>query len=248
MRGKRQKARGKSGLLDVAGRLRPFALALLLLPLAFCLLPSAAAQAPVEMGATADRDSVTVGDRIKVTVTLTLPADAQANLQELETQFGDLDLLLVGLPQDTLLADGRRQVTAVYEVAAFHVGAAQVPALSLPVRLADGTLQQASSNPLPIAVRSVIPDGENPTEVKDLKPQVSFPLAGDTLRGVVFADAGTVEEEFEINTVRTSIGAGFRLIVPILGPAPVAVDFAWPLNKDDEDETQVISFSFGVSP
>ena len=78
--------------------------------------------------------------------------------------------------------------------------------------------------------------------------EVSFPLAGDTLRGVVFADAGTVEEEFEINTVRTSIGAGFRLIVPILGPAPVAIDFAWPLNKDDEDDTQVISFSFGVSP
>lgn len=78
--------------------------------------------------------------------------------------------------------------------------------------------------------------------------ELSFPLAGDTLRGVVFADAGTVEEEFEINTVRTSIGAGFRLIVPFLGPAPIAVDFAFPLNKDDEDDTQVISFSFGIAP
>ncbi len=78
--------------------------------------------------------------------------------------------------------------------------------------------------------------------------ELGFPLAGDTLRGVVFVDAGTVEEEFEINTVRTSIGAGFRLIVPFLGPAPIAVDFAFPLNKDDEDDTQVISFSFGVSP
>ncbi|MDQ3440956.1 MAG: BamA/TamA family outer membrane protein [Planctomycetota bacterium] len=78
--------------------------------------------------------------------------------------------------------------------------------------------------------------------------ELSFPLAGDTLRGVVFADAGTVEEEWEINTVRTSIGAGIRLIVPVLGPAPIAVDFAWPINKDDEDDTQVISFSFGVAP
>jgi outer membrane protein insertion porin family len=78
--------------------------------------------------------------------------------------------------------------------------------------------------------------------------EVSFPLAGDTLRGVVFADAGTVEEEFEINKVRTSIGAGFRLIVPVLGPAPIAVDFAYPVSKDDEDETQIISFSFGIAP
>jgi len=78
--------------------------------------------------------------------------------------------------------------------------------------------------------------------------ELGFPLAGDTLRGVVFADAGTVEEDFEINTVRTSIGAGIRLIVPLLGPAPIAIDFAWPLNKDDEDDTQVISFSFGIAP
>jgi len=78
--------------------------------------------------------------------------------------------------------------------------------------------------------------------------ELSFPLAGDTLRGVVFADAGTVEEEFEINRVRSSIGAGFRLVVPFLGPAPIAVDFAIPLSKDDEDDTQVVSFSFGITP
>ena len=78
--------------------------------------------------------------------------------------------------------------------------------------------------------------------------RVSFPLAGDTLRGVVFADVGTVEEDFEINTVRTSVGAGIRLILPFLGQAPIAVDFALPITKDDEDDTQVISFSFGVAP
>jgi outer membrane protein insertion porin family len=77
--------------------------------------------------------------------------------------------------------------------------------------------------------------------------EVSFPLAGDTLRGVVFTDAGTVEQEIQIHKVRTSIGAGFRLIVPILGPAPIAVDFAYPLTKDDDDDTQIISFSFGIA-
>jgi outer membrane protein insertion porin family len=75
--------------------------------------------------------------------------------------------------------------------------------------------------------------------------EVSFPLAGDSLRGVVFTDAGTVEPDIRIHTLRTSIGAGIRLVIPILGPAPIAVDFAYPLTKDDEDETQIVSFSFG---
>jgi hypothetical protein len=130
----------------------------------------------VEIGVAVDRDVVTVGDRVRVTVTLTLPADAQVTLQDLETQFGDLDLLLVGLPQDTLLPDGRREVKAVYEVAAFRVGTTEVPALSLTARLPDGSTTTVSTSPLPINVQSVIPAGENPTEVRDLKAQVSFPV------------------------------------------------------------------------
>jgi outer membrane protein assembly factor BamA len=78
--------------------------------------------------------------------------------------------------------------------------------------------------------------------------EVNFPLVGENLRGVVFADAGTVEEQFEIGTIRSGVGAGFRLTLPILGnPFPLAVDFAYPLSMDRQDETQVISFSFGFS-
>ncbi|HEV7300201.1 MAG TPA: BamA/TamA family outer membrane protein [Tepidisphaeraceae bacterium] len=75
--------------------------------------------------------------------------------------------------------------------------------------------------------------------------ELSFPLAGETLRGVVFADAGTVEEEFEVDTIRSSAGFGFRLTLPVFGQLPLAVDFAVPLSKDDLDEVQYISFSFG---
>jgi outer membrane protein assembly complex protein YaeT len=77
--------------------------------------------------------------------------------------------------------------------------------------------------------------------------EISFPLVGDQLRGVVFTDAGTVEEDVEFGTIRTSVGAGIRLTIPLLGQTPIAVDFAYPLTKDDEDDTQVISFSFGFS-
>ncbi|HLL88210.1 MAG TPA: BamA/TamA family outer membrane protein, partial [Tepidisphaeraceae bacterium] len=75
--------------------------------------------------------------------------------------------------------------------------------------------------------------------------ELGFPIAGEMLRGVVFSDAGTVERNASIHTMRTSVGGGFRLTLPMFGQAPLAVDFAYPLVKDEEDETQLISFSFG---
>jgi len=76
--------------------------------------------------------------------------------------------------------------------------------------------------------------------------EVSFPLIGEQLRGVVFTDVGTVEPSFEINTIRSSVGAGIRLVIPFLGQTPIAIDFALPLSKSSEDDTQFISFSLGI--
>lgn len=78
--------------------------------------------------------------------------------------------------------------------------------------------------------------------------EVSFPLFGETLRGVAFVDAGMVERDFEFGTIRTSAGAGVRLTLPFLGQVPIAIDFAVPITKDKEDDTQFISFSLGFNP
>lgn len=78
--------------------------------------------------------------------------------------------------------------------------------------------------------------------------ELSFPLVGDTFRGVVFTDVGDVESNLEIGTIRSSIGTGIRLSLPILGQAPIALDFAYPITKDRSDNTRIISFSFGFQP
>jgi outer membrane protein insertion porin family len=75
--------------------------------------------------------------------------------------------------------------------------------------------------------------------------ELNFPIAGEALRGVVFADAGTVEPDFRIGTIRTSIGAGIRLTLPIFGQLPLALDFGIPITKDRQDDTRFISFSLG---
>ena len=76
--------------------------------------------------------------------------------------------------------------------------------------------------------------------------ELSFPLAGDVLRGVLFTDVGTVQQDAEIGTLRVSAGFGFRLSLPFLGQLPVALDFGFPISKDDQDDTRLFSFSLGL--
>ena len=77
-----------------------------------------------------------------------------------------------------------------------------------------------------------------------------FPLtADDMIKGVVFCDFGTVEQEIEINSdnFRVAPGFGFRIHMPAAGiGAPLAFDFAFPVANADTDEEQVFSFYLGV--
>ncbi len=77
--------------------------------------------------------------------------------------------------------------------------------------------------------------------------EYSFPLFAKTFRGVTFLDMGTVEEEFRITSWRASVGFGLRIQVDFFGPAPIVLDFGFPVAKDDDDETQVFNFAFGAS-
>jgi len=76
-----------------------------------------------------------------------------------------------------------------------------------------------------------------------------FPItADDMIHGVAFCDFGTVEQNVSIHsdTFRVAPGLGLRITVPAMGPAPIALDFAFPVAKADTDETQVFSFNIGL--
>ena len=80
--------------------------------------------------------------------------------------------------------------------------------------------------------------------------QYMFPLsANDMLRGVVFCDSGTVEPTLTewSNRFRAAVGFGFRISVPMMGPAPIAFDFAFPVSKEPTDRTQIFSFFVGMN-
>jgi outer membrane protein insertion porin family len=75
-----------------------------------------------------------------------------------------------------------------------------------------------------------------------------FPLtADDMLKGVVFCDYGTTEENIELtaNNYRVSPGVGLRISIPAMGPAPLALDLAIPVHHAPGDDIQNFSFFFG---
>ncbi len=75
-----------------------------------------------------------------------------------------------------------------------------------------------------------------------------FPItADDMLRGVVFCDSGTVEEDINHwgGVYRAAAGFGLRVTVPAMGPAPIALDFAFPLSKAGTDRERLFSFFVG---
>ena len=80
--------------------------------------------------------------------------------------------------------------------------------------------------------------------------QYMFPFtADDMLRGVVFTDFGTVEEQYSIQSddFRVVVGAGLRIAVPFMSQAPFALDFGFPINSADTDQRQTFSFFMGFS-
>jgi outer membrane protein insertion porin family len=70
--------------------------------------------------------------------------------------------------------------------------------------------------------------------------------ANDSIYVVGFVDSGAVTENIKhIDDYRVTAGFGLRLVVPMLGPVPIALDFGFPIVKAPQDNTQVFSFWMG---
>ena len=75
-----------------------------------------------------------------------------------------------------------------------------------------------------------------------------FPLtASDAVRGVVFCDTGAAQPSIDNwqDKYRVAPGFGLRLTIPAMGPAPIALDFAFPVVQEDDDREEMFSFFIG---
>ncbi len=80
--------------------------------------------------------------------------------------------------------------------------------------------------------------------------QYLFPItADDMLRAVAFCDTGTVEPDIDdwSDKYRIAPGVGLRIMIPAMGPAPIALDFAFPISSEIGDRKEVFSFFVGFN-
>jgi outer membrane protein insertion porin family len=73
--------------------------------------------------------------------------------------------------------------------------------------------------------------------------QYEVPVWEDNLTFVLFCDSGTVLDDPGFEDYRVSLGAGLRIYIPQFGDIPIALDFAFPVLKEETDEEQFFSFS-----
>ena len=71
--------------------------------------------------------------------------------------------------------------------------------------------------------------------------------ADDMINVVAFSDFGTVDDSVSLAKFRTSVGFGFRVVIPAMGPVPLAFDFAFPVLAQEDDQKRIFSFYVGIN-
>ncbi|MEZ6132057.1 MAG: BamA/TamA family outer membrane protein [Planctomycetaceae bacterium] len=71
--------------------------------------------------------------------------------------------------------------------------------------------------------------------------------ADDMINLVAFTDMGTVEQEVRADNFRITVGLGLRVVVPAMGPVPLAFDFGFPVRSNPEDDERIFSFYVGIN-
>jgi len=72
--------------------------------------------------------------------------------------------------------------------------------------------------------------------------EVTVPLVSDNFAALFFVDSGAIDS----GSYRAAVGTGIQILIPQwFGPVPMRFSIAVPIMKEDEDETEVFSFSIG---
>jgi hypothetical protein len=127
-----------------------------------------------EMVATlsANRQDITVGDVIPLTLRVTHPAGWRVIFPTLDKQWGDFEVRGQELPEIVSNPDGTQTTIQEIEVARLRPGEVQTPALTLSVADDQGGLNSVEVAPVQVSVRSVLVEGD--TNLREIKPQAEL--------------------------------------------------------------------------
>jgi hypothetical protein len=125
----------------------------------------------------AEPQEVTIDGRVRLTLELAVPADRRAALPDLPDRLGSFAVAAQS-PAESSSEDRGLLLRRHYDLEPEGVGDLVVPELVIAVRERSGVsaaVQEIRTDPVPITVTSVVPEGVDYTEPKDIAPPMSLP-------------------------------------------------------------------------
>lgn len=152
-------------------------LAALALTIAISVTGSPARAAdPVNAAVTLDRTSITVGDRIALTILVDTEPGYAVSDPTIARQIGEFEVVQTQASQKSTRGSQIRFIFR-YVVTAWRVGDLALPAIDVAWLGPDGASGVARTAETPVKVTSVAAAGEDTSDIKGLKPQLGLPEA-----------------------------------------------------------------------
>lgn len=128
----------------------------------------------IDLNFTTDRDVVTVGDPIQLTLEVKHPEGYEVVLESVGETWGDFDVWSQSEAETERNVDGSLITRQVLEVALFDSGTFRTPTWRIILRDPQGNVRERVVPQVSITVESVLTAGD--TELRDLKPQFVLPV------------------------------------------------------------------------
>jgi hypothetical protein len=138
--------------------------------------PVAGAAPPIEVSASIDPRTGTIGDQLRLTLRLKRPSDVGVGFPNVEDEIAPLEVV-----DSVILPTAERgdvvTETREYLVAAFETGGLRVPGLGFYYETADGDTGSVWTDTLYLVIESVLPETSAVEELepRDIKPPIELP-------------------------------------------------------------------------
>jgi hypothetical protein len=126
----------------------------------------------VQVTLTPDKESLTVGDPIQLTLSINHPVGYQVIIPQLDRQWGDFEVRSQSQATTMVNDEGTQTTRQIIEVALFDLGEFQTPELPLTISDGVGGLFEEVVPSVALTVNPTL--AADDTTLRDIKPQVSL--------------------------------------------------------------------------
>ena len=125
----------------------------------------------MELTVKVNRDQITAAGSVELTLEAVAPEDLNVGLPELSGKLGKFTVLGSSESAPLLVGGNRLLRRRVYELEPFLPGEYEIPALTVEF----GEDSRIETEPVEVTVTSVLPEGAENPDIKDIRPPVPYP-------------------------------------------------------------------------